>query len=258
MTELELRAHKIEAVGAIENLMALHSYYHAADMNREELDNCWSQEREAEVIWSQNFGRWQGLRKKLYPLYAGDNKYTDAEWLKSKIIKAHPEMEEAIKDLDGRALAEMPVHVLASPVIEIAEDGMSAKGLWYTPGFALRHDYVKGTVDVAWMWEKYGGDFVYENGEWRFLRLLICMDMSTGEPNSWTEPRPPMGPPPEEEEFDPDDPDGKRGKSPAMGGGVSVEKDEPGRYTDYKPTRIPTETPRLPEPFESLDKTWSY
>ena len=78
MTELELRAHKIEAVGAIENLMALHSYYHAADMNREELDNCWSQEREAEVIWSQNFGRWQGLRKKLYPMYAGDNKYTDA------------------------------------------------------------------------------------------------------------------------------------------------------------------------------------
>ena len=134
MTELELRAHKIEAVGAIENLMALHSYYHAADMNREELDNCWSQEREAEVIWSQNFGRWQGLRKKLYPMYAGDNKYTDAEWLKSKIIKAHPEMEEAIKDLDGRALAEMPMHVLASPVIEIAEDGMSAKGLWYTPG----------------------------------------------------------------------------------------------------------------------------
>lgn len=58
--------------------------------------------------------------------------------------------------------------------------------------------------------------------------------------------------------MDPDDPDGKRGKSPAMGGAVTVEKDEPGRYTDYKPTRIPTETPRLPEPFESLDKTWSY
>lgn len=257
MTELELRAHKIEAIGAIENLMSLHTYYHAADMNREELENCWSWEREDEVIWSQNFGRWQGLKNKLMPMYAGDNKYTDAEWLKSKIIKAHPEMEEAIRDLDGRALAEMPVHVLASPVIVISEDGMSAKGLWYTPGFALRHDYVKGTADVAWMWEKYGGDFVYENGEWRFLRLLICMDMSTGEPNSWTEPRPPMGPPPEEE-FDPDDPDGKRGKSPAMGGGVSVEKDEPGRYTDYKPCRIPTETPKLPEPFESLDKTWSY
>ena len=42
MTELELRAHRIEAVGAIENLMSLHAYYHAADQNREELLNCWS------------------------------------------------------------------------------------------------------------------------------------------------------------------------------------------------------------------------
>lgn len=117
MTELELRAHRIEAVGAIENLMSLHAYYHAADQNREELLNCWSQTRGPEVIWSQNFGRWQGMHK-LMPMYAGDNKYTDAEWLKSKIVKAHPEMEDEIKDLDGRALAEMPVHTLASPVIE--------------------------------------------------------------------------------------------------------------------------------------------
>ena len=130
MTELELRAHKIEAVGAIENLMALHSYYHAADMNREELDNCWSQEREAEVIWSQNFGRWQGLRKKLYPMYAGDNKYTDAEWLKSKIIKAHPEMEEAIKDRIAKTgkkpKAIVPVALYGMPydctrIMEIAD-----------------------------------------------------------------------------------------------------------------------------------------
>ena len=61
-----------------------------------------------------------------------------------------------------------------------------------------------------------------------------------------------------QEAHDPDDPDGKRGKSPAMGGAVNVEKDEPGRYTDYKPIRIPTETPKLPEPFESLETTWEY
>ena len=92
MTELELRAHRIEAIGAIENLMSLHAYYHAADQNREELLNCWSKTRGDEIIWSQNFGRWQGMHK-LMPMYAGDNKYTDAEWLKSKIIKAHPEMD---------------------------------------------------------------------------------------------------------------------------------------------------------------------
>ena len=52
MTELELRAHRIEAVGAIENLMSLHAYYHAADQNREELLNCWSKTRGDEIIWS--------------------------------------------------------------------------------------------------------------------------------------------------------------------------------------------------------------
>ena len=274
MTELELRAHKIEAVGAIENLMALHSYYHAADMNREELDNCWSQEREAEVIWSQNFGRWQGLRKKLYPMYAGDNKYTDAEWLKSKIIKAHPEMEEAIKDLDGRALAEMPVHVLASPVIEIAEDGMSAKGLWYTPGFALRHDYVKGTVDVAWMWEKYGADFVWENGEWKFLHIQIGMDIMANYGESWAEPKPmggpggpggpgPAAPPPEEKKPEKKEvPVGKDGKklkvAPSMGGGMACPPDGPGKYSIYSRTRVPSEYPKIPEPYTTLSETFSY
>ena len=261
MTELELRAHKIDAVHQIENLMSLHTYYHAACQNREELDNCWSHERESEVIWSQNFGRWQGLNNKLYPMYAGDNKYTDAEWLKGKIVKARPELADVIKDIDGRGLSEMPVHTLASPIIIISDDGMSAKGEWYTPGFALRHDYIHDTASVSWMWERYGGDFVFENGEWRFLRLLICMDMSTnGDTGDWTKPRAPMGPPPEEEEHDEDDPDGKRGKSPAMGGTVNVEKDEPGRFTDYKPLRLPERgiMPPLPEPFESLETTWSY
>lgn len=260
MTELELLAHRLEAYSEIENLMSRHTYYHAMCHNREELLNCWTLERPEEVIWSQNFGRWQGMDK-LMAMYAGDNKYTDAEWLKGKIYKARPELEEVIKDIDGRGLSEMPVHVLGSPIIEISADGMSAKGVWYTPGFALRHDYVKDSAGVSWMWEKYGGDFIYENGQWRFLRLLICMDMSTnGDTGDWTKPRMPMGPPPEEEpqEHDEDDPDGKRGKSPAMGGGVSVAADEPGRFKDYSATRIPVEMPKIPEPYENLESTFSY
>ena len=275
MTELELRAHKIEAIGAIENLMSMHTYYHAACFNREELENCWSQERDEEVVWCQNWGRWKGYTAKLMPLYAGDNKYVDAAWLKKKIVRAHPELAEALEKVDGRGLQEMPTHVLASPVIHIAEDGMSAKGLWYTPGYGMRHDHINGTASVGWMWEKYGGDFIYENGEWRFLRLLICMD---GDPETWCEP-PKMFFNPEDfnpdefelpedfappggdaapDEPDPDDPDGKRGKSPAFGGMFSVPPDEPGPHQNFSPTRIPSEMPRIPEPFESLETTWSY
>jgi hypothetical protein len=243
----------MRAVGAIEceKVMSRHVYWHSAGIHRDEWEDYWS--KDVKITWGHGWGR-QDDRYSYYFSYVLEKERNAFKTFMGIKLK-YPDVENCTR-LDG--VAEYSNHLTTSPVIEVADDAMSAKGLWYTPGFALRHDYVKGTADVAWMWEKYGGDFVYENGEWRFLRLLICMDMSTGEPNSWTEPRPPMGPPPEEEEFDPDDPDGKRGKSPAMGGGVSVEKDEPGRFTDYKPTRIPTETPKLPEPFESLDKTWSY
>ena len=37
MTDFELRAHKALAITEIENLMSRHIYYHAADMNREEV-----------------------------------------------------------------------------------------------------------------------------------------------------------------------------------------------------------------------------
>jgi len=49
------------------------------------------------------------------------------------------------------------------------------------------------------MWEKYGADFVWENGEWKFLHIQIGMDIMADYGQSWAEPKPmggPGGPPP--------------------------------------------------------------
>lgn len=250
MTKQELMAHRLNSYSQIENLMAMHTYYHAAVQNREELTTIWSTKRAGEVIWSQNFGRWKTLDN-LMTLYANDNWYPTALALKASIAEARPELAKEIYELDGRAMTEMPVHVLASPIIEIAEDGMSAKGVWYTPGFALRHDHIRGTAGVMWMWEKYGADFVFENGQWKFLRLLICMDMATGaDKGDWTKPMVSQGPPTEEKK-EVEEKDGKKAKSPAMGGGVNVPPDGPGRYKNYSPTRIPVDMPPIPWPYKT-------
>ena len=154
----------------------------------------------------------------------------------------------------------MPVHVLASPIIGLAEDGPHARGVWYTPGFALRHDYIRDNASGMWMWEKYGADFIYENGHWRFLHLLICMDMVTGaDTEDWTKPAAPMEPPPEEKKEEPEEKGGKKkAKSPAMGGGVNVPPDEPGRYSNYSTTRIPTEMRPFPKPYRNEADSISY
>lgn len=249
MTELELMAHRLNSYSQIENLMSMHTYYHAAVQNREELTEIWSIQRADEVVWSQNFGRWETLDH-LMTLYANDNWYPTALALKASIAEARPELAHEIYELDGRAMTEMPVHVLTSPIIEIAEDGMSAKGVWYTPGFALRHDHIKGTAGVMWMWEKYGADFVFENGQWKFLHLLICMDMTTiADTGDWTKPMVSMEPSKEEKKSEKKD--DKKAKSPAMGGGVNIPPDAPGRFQNYSPLRIPRDMPPIPWPYRN-------
>ena len=190
MTELELRAHRMQALGDIENLMSLRTYYRAVN-----------------------------------------HKYTDARWLEAKLAQVPAEFAAALGNTGGRDSAEMPVDLLASPVIEIAEDGMSAKGLWYMPGFVLRYDDGEDTAAVRWVWKKCGGDFVYEDGQWKIFHLQVCTDMSVEEPDAWTDP------------------------NPVMHGLSAAKKDVPEQRSEYDPTRIPVETLNIPEPFPSLDKT---
>ena len=58
---LSLEAHRIASIPQIENLMALHSYYHAANMNSNELSDIWSREQPEETSWQQNFGFWKSM-----------------------------------------------------------------------------------------------------------------------------------------------------------------------------------------------------
>lgn len=47
---LSLEAHRIASIPQIENLMALHSYYHAANMNSNELADIWSKEQPTKCL----------------------------------------------------------------------------------------------------------------------------------------------------------------------------------------------------------------
>ena len=137
MTELELRAHKMASVGAIENLMSLNAYYRAANP------------------------------ESACPVQTG----------------ARAEQP----DLEQRTEADMPVRCLVSPVIEISADGITAKALWYSPGFSMHHDYAEKSANVKWVWEKCAAQFAYENGTWRITDWNFHTDLTAEEPGVWTE-----------------------------------------------------------------------
>lgn len=94
----------------------------------------------------------------------------------------------------GEGTPALPGHMrmdaLTNPVIEVAKDGKTAKGLWISIGHesAAYPDGVESgipTVDASqpdefgnrvyahWIWKKYAVDFIKENGSWKIWHLHI-------------------------------------------------------------------------------------
>ena len=157
----------------VRNLMGLHEYYHAFGLHAEELEAIWVREpahRESAVFLRMrgydqimnNYGRSNGW---MYP--------RELEAMRKK----YPEIEDCMENLGiGRIL----MHALTSPYIEVAEDGQTAQGVWYTPGLSGGPVDFRGNVleepMTMYMYEKYAVDFVKEDGVWKIWHLFVCGD----------------------------------------------------------------------------------
>jgi hypothetical protein len=131
-----------------QNLMSLHAWYHSAFMNDVELQKLWAQ-KAPDVVFAQNTGFWQGMDK----------------------IKAYYGAPVQDKTLTA---GHFQMHTITTAVIQVAEDRKTAKGIFYTPGMV--GTYNGGT----WMWERYGADFINEDGVWKIWHLHVYSDFSTG------------------------------------------------------------------------------
>jgi len=61
----------------------------------------------------------------------------------------------------------MALHAPICPVVEIAGDGKTAKGVWIGLGLLAMKRGEEGTPYGAWEWDKYGIDFIKEDGKWK-------------------------------------------------------------------------------------------
>lgn len=80
-------------------------------------------------------------------------------------------------------------HHLTTPVIEVAEDGQTAKGVWMSPG----HETVPNLLPGGhWVWGRYAIDFVKENGQWKIWHIWFYPTFRTRFDRDWVEgPEPP-------------------------------------------------------------------
>jgi hypothetical protein len=129
----------------IQNIAGMHEYYHSALMHQEELDNVWS--KRDDITWKNN-SDFYANRKDVYKFYA-----------------------EGVKKMDKRGA--LWYHMLATPVIVVAGDGQTAKAVWQSFG------NVSGTNMAQWTEEKYGMDFIKEDGKWKIWHLRTYVEFYT-------------------------------------------------------------------------------
>ena len=250
MRELTLheRIRNADASQQVENVKAWHTYLHGRADATGEWSVIWS--TSDDCSWAHAFGRMRGFDQVYHGSVGDYDRMCMENWL--DLYQVYPE----VTGKDPRPLMECSVHTLVTDVIEVAADGQSARGCFITPG--VIHSRLTADPDENGvvqrsqrycnvLWERYGSDFVLENGKWVYLHEHVCpdlvgrMDFTNWAYDEWVRIT---------------DPDPKAAMMPTLGAPPVT---DPGpMHTPYSVLKKPQNTVPWPEPYETLDNDNTY
>jgi len=233
-----------------QNLMSSHNYYHGVNHNLEELAAIWVSEDGAyakTATFSQPQGVMEGLQ--MIKVTYGNNKTKNPNQSLKEMIKNEP---------SAYPVGTWGIHMNTTPVIEVAGDGKSAKGIWFSPGIMMNYtgqkdkdgnDLAGGMV----FFEKYGADFVKENGVWKIWHIQMFYDWVPSIGDDWTKP----GAKKQQPQAMPAGDKGDKAAAPPEQAQTKT-KPNPNVYESWSPTRVSSITPKIPEPYYTFSETFSY
>jgi hypothetical protein len=223
----------------INDLMSRHEWYYSAGQHQREMDELFAR-HQPDVSFGTNIGYWVG-RVSIQRFYVDWFK-TQAEKDLQSLSRRHPEVKNVPENLlAGTAM----MHTLTTPLVVVAEDGRTAKGLWYTVGEVTQTPL--GQPSANYMWERYAIDFIKEPEGWRIWHFNVFTDVSTSPDGDWTHPQP-------------------NAKLVVQPGEVlpwmdpaAPQPDVPGQvYQGWSVANVRGEKPRVPVPYRTFSETFSY
>ena len=169
---LEQRVHNAIGSQTCEDYKSRHAYLHTVCYQREEFDVMWL--KSPNITWAHQFGRMVGWEENYYNhVIHTEISYTR---IKSEMMKKY----EMLGGHDFRAVTSSGIHVIGSDVIEVAEDGMSVRASYLTPGTMTSHmSFDSDSKSGTWIWERYGSEFVFVDGEWKWFHEDVCPDVDS-------------------------------------------------------------------------------
>jgi hypothetical protein len=212
---VEERLQRIEDFQQIQNIMGRYAYHVMAGMTKE--------------IGEQMFSNRPDTR-----VYLGEQGYIEGPKAFLKVEAMRPAVSE--QERQERRVGTMAMHCPICPVIEVARDGKTAKGVWIGLGLLAMKNRETGEPTGTWEWDKYGVDFIKENGQWKIwhhhiYRLLHGWGVDEKWADQFKKPEPFLG---------------------MKMDGPPVD-DNP-----YRPDSVQRLVPKPPEPYETWADTTMY
>jgi hypothetical protein len=137
---------------------------------------------------------------------------------------------------------DLSFHPINTPVIEVAGDGKTAKAVWIATGLSSKKDPETGKAVCTWEWDRYGVDFIKEDGKWKFWHFHVYRLFRCGWDDKWAD------------QF-------SQSHQPVSILNYTDETKPDGPPIDSYPytlDTLPKNIPAPPEPYESWDEKTSY
>ncbi|MFT3905274.1 MAG: nuclear transport factor 2 family protein [Steroidobacteraceae bacterium] len=246
IAQLRLQLERERAVNEVSNLMSTYTYLQFSDLQNETA-NLYALKTPGVSVELPSGGAMVG----------GDH------------VKAFYAQSQKSTKPDG----QFRLHPMQTPVIVVAGDGKTAKGVFLSLGAGANSIDDEG----VWAWVRYGVDFIKEDGVWKIWHLHGFPILSTSYSKSWTVSAkeraagggrggPPgggggapaggsAGAPPGGGA-----PGGAGGPPPGGGGGGMMQPDrqDKEKMWEYNGKGLPPLQPALPQPYETFDPATAY
>lgn len=188
-----------------------------------------------------------GFNDGYYKGYEAIESYYDARHAlmekRTELVKAaNPEefADKTTEEIFG--VGSLDVNNMTTPIIELADDMQTAKGLWYYMEGDTNYDATGIATWHHWGWV--GVDFVCEDGVWKIWHMVNAEDLNFRAGTSWTEQADPLPVQPEYAEL-------AEFRMPAPNVPADV-------YEYWHNRRQLVDFPGVPQPYTTFAETFSY
>lgn len=243
--ENKKQQHEIERlhdINKIQNLMSNVSYLFEVGMHEERMKYIAKKTPGVTVEWGARgvFEGYENARKTIV-----DHEMNFERMHAEGMRKTYPDL-----DMSNPRTGMIESWLVGTPMIEVAGDGKTAKGVWVALMAVAKTREEGGPPHGGGVWWKAGIDFVKEDGEWKIWHYTMNPLLGGVLPD-WAGmalTMPPIAPP------------GSPWKNPHQGNQAWPSPDKPvtEMYNPYRKTFIPKLLPKLPESYETFEETFSY